>query len=133
MRWPNRLRRLCEAGLARAWRHRGLTIFALAEPGLRVTFSMLNGLRGGPTRAVSDPPEAATCYDHLAGRLGAGLLEHPAVLRCRRSGVRRRRVKLGPIATQSLRLGVDIPDDRHADAGSPAPWGDELGAGCPNR
>src|ERR1700733_6965439 len=60
----NHLRRLREAGLVRARRQGRLTIYDLAEPGLREIFSMLNGLRGGPPRAPSDPPAASTCYDH---------------------------------------------------------------------
>jgi DNA-binding transcriptional ArsR family regulator len=72
----NHLRRLREAGLVQAERRGRLTIYQLAEPGLREIFSMLNGLRGGPAQAGSAPPVASTCYDHLAGRLGVALFEH---------------------------------------------------------
>jgi DNA-binding transcriptional ArsR family regulator len=72
----NHLRRLRDAGLVHAERRGRLTIYELAEPGLREIFSMLNGLRGRPRRPPGDPPPAATCYDHLGGQLGVALFEH---------------------------------------------------------
>jgi DNA-binding transcriptional ArsR family regulator len=107
----NHLRRLRDAGLVRAQRRGRLTIYELAEPGLREIFSMLNGLRGTPPRAVGDPPVAATCYDHLAGRLGVGLFE---LLLARGALVGRRgegELKLGSdAAAEFAKLGVEIAD-----------------------
>ena len=107
----NHLRRLREAGLVRARRHGRLTIYELAEPGLREIFSMLNGLRGGAARAESEPPTAATCYDHLAGRLGVGLLEH---LLSRGALIGREgegELELGATApAEFAQLGVEIPN-----------------------
>lgn len=107
----NHLRRLREAGLVRAGRHGRLTIYELAEPGLREIFSMLNGLRGGAARAESEPPTAATCYDHLAGRLGVGLLEH---LLSRGALIGREdegELELGATApAEFAQLGVEIPN-----------------------
>ncbi len=106
----NHLRRLREAGLVRAERRGRLTIYELAEPGLREIFSMLNGMRGRPVRADSEPPPAATCYDHLAGQLGVKLFEH---LLARGALVGRSgegELQLGPAApAEFARLGVDIP------------------------
>jgi DNA-binding transcriptional ArsR family regulator len=107
----NHLRRLREAGLVRARRHGRLTIYELAEPGLREIFSMLNGLRGRPVGAGGEPPAAATCYDHLAGRLGVGLFEH---LLSRRALIGREgegELELGATASAEFALlGVEIPD-----------------------
>ncbi|HEY6526736.1 MAG TPA: metalloregulator ArsR/SmtB family transcription factor [Solirubrobacteraceae bacterium] len=109
----NHLRRLREAGLVRAERQGRLTIYELAEPGLREIFSMLNGLRGSPARAGGEPPAAATCYDHLAGRLGVQLFDY---LRDRRALIGRLgegEVELGPTArAEFARLGVEIPEAR---------------------
>src|SRR5947209_6739894 len=72
----NHLRRLREADLVTV-RHEGRhSIYDLAEPGLREIFSMLNGLRGAPPAPPRPDVPAATCYDHLAGRLGVALLDY---------------------------------------------------------
>ena len=106
----NHLRRLREAGLVRARRQGRLTIYDLAEPGLREIFSMLNGLRGGPPRAPSDPPAASTCYDHLAGRLGVGLLEHLISRGALIGRAGEGELELGATAAvEFARLGVEIP------------------------
>ena len=72
----NHLRRLRNAELVAVKRHGRLAIYTLTEPGLREIFSMLNGLRGTPAETSQPVPEAATCYDHLAGRLGVALLDY---------------------------------------------------------
>jgi DNA-binding transcriptional ArsR family regulator len=109
----NHLRRLRDAGLVRGRRRGRMTIYELAEPGLREIFSMLNGLRGRPPRALSDPPEAATCYDHLAGRLGVALFAHlvdrGAVVGRTGEG----ELELGAAAPAAFAaLGVEMPASR---------------------
>lgn len=106
----NHLRRLREAGLVSV-RHAGrLAVYELAEPGLREIFSMLNGLRGAPPRPASPAPLAATCYDHLAGRVGVALLDHLV-----REGALVAREGEGELALGSNaaaafgRLGVSLP------------------------
>lgn len=106
----NHLRRLREAGLVSV-RHRGrLAVYELAEPGLREIFSMLNGLRGAPSRSGRPVPGAATCYDHLAGRLGVALLDHlvqaGAIVAREGEG----ELALGPRAADVFAaLGVELP------------------------
>ncbi len=63
----NHLRRLRDADLVSVSHQGRHAVYELAEPGLREIFSMLNGLRGGPRPAGRPVPQAATCYDHLAG------------------------------------------------------------------
>lgn len=106
----NHLRRLRDAGLVRV-SHRGrLAVYELAEPGLREIFSMLNGLRGATPRTDRSAPLAATCYDHLAGRIGVALMDHllnGAAIEDR-SG--EGELKLGPRAASAFaELGVKLP------------------------
>lgn len=106
----NHLRRLRDAGLVRGCRRGRLTIYELAEPGLREIFSMLNGLRGRPPRPDSDPPAAATCYDHLAGRLGVTLFEHLVDRGAIVGRAGEGELELGATAaTEFATLGVEIP------------------------
>jgi DNA-binding transcriptional ArsR family regulator len=105
----NHLRRLREAGLVRGRRQGRLTIYELAEPGLREIFSMLNGLRGRPAGAGGDPPAAATCYDHLAGRLGVALFEHLLARGALIGRVGEGELQLGPpAAVEFAQLGVEL-------------------------
>lgn len=106
----NHLRRLRDAGLVRGRRRGRLTIYELAEPGLREIFSILNGLCGRPPRPNSDPPAAATCYDHLAGRLGTALYEHLVARGAIRGRAGEGELELGPGAGAVFAtLGVEIP------------------------
>jgi DNA-binding transcriptional ArsR family regulator len=106
----NHLRRLRDAGLVHARRQGRLTIYELAEPGLREIFSMLNGLRGRPGHADADPPAAATCYDHLAGMLGVELFDHLVTHGALVSRSGEGELRLGPDArAEFARLGVEIP------------------------
>ena len=98
----------------RAWwrsSHQGRrAVYALSEPGLREIFSMLNGLRGGPPHAGRPVPQAATCYDHVAGQLGVALMDHLIA----DGGLSRRdgegEMALGPRADPAFRaLGVQLP------------------------
>jgi DNA-binding transcriptional ArsR family regulator len=106
----NHLRRLRDAGLV-AVSHQGRrAVYALSEPGLREIFSMLNGLRGGPPHAGRPVPEAATCYDHVAGQLGVALMDHLVA----GGGLSRRdgegEMALGARAAPAFRrLGVQLP------------------------
>jgi DNA-binding transcriptional ArsR family regulator len=106
----NHLRRLRDAGLVHARHHGRHTIYELAEPGLREIFSMLNGLRGRPPQPAAGAPAAATCYDHLAGRLGVALFDHLLS----HDGLAGREgegeLALGPHAPEAFaRLGVELP------------------------
>ncbi len=108
----NHLRRLRDAGLIAVRHDARLAIYSLAEPGLREIFSMVNGLRGRPVQPETDPPLARTCYDHLAGRLGVGLLEH--LIGADALGAREGEgeLHLGPEARSAFaRLGVDLDGD----------------------
>jgi DNA-binding transcriptional ArsR family regulator len=108
----NHLRRLRERGLV-AVRHRGRHAeYALAEPGLRELFSVLNELRDD---RAADPPEpspsvaAGTCYDHLSGRLGVALFD--ALAEAGAIVPSGREVALGPDAEAVLaRFGAAVPD-----------------------
>jgi DNA-binding transcriptional ArsR family regulator len=107
----NHLRRLRDAGLVLPQRRGRLIMYELAEPGLREIFSMLNGLRGRPVRAERHPPAASTCYDHLAGWLGVGLLEHLVARGALVGRAGEGELALGAPAPQEFaRLGVAIPD-----------------------
>ncbi len=107
----NHLRRLREHGLVEV-RHTGRhATYALAEPGLRELFSVLNELRAPPP---ADPPpsvEASTCFDHLGGRVGVALydaLVDAGAIVPGESGVR-----LGDDAEPALAtFGVAVPDAR---------------------
>jgi DNA-binding transcriptional ArsR family regulator len=109
----NHLRRLRDAGLVDV-RHEGrLSIYELAEPGLREIFSMLNGLRGRPRRPGRAVAPPATCYDHLAGDLGVALFEHlvdaGALIARRGEG----ELTLGPRADEAFAaFGVQLPAQR---------------------
>jgi DNA-binding transcriptional ArsR family regulator len=106
----NHLRRLRDAGLVRGRRRGRLTIYELAEPGLREIFSMLNGLRGRPPHLGSDPPAAATCYDHLAGRLGVTLYDHLIDRGAIMGRAGEGELELGAAAAAEFAaLGVEIP------------------------
>src|ERR1044072_5998018 len=71
----NHLRRLRDAGLVAVERDGRQAVYALADPGLQALLPLLDRITG----RVADPvPDAAclpsrTCYDHLAGRIGATL------------------------------------------------------------
>lgn len=109
-RLANHLRRLRDAGLVSAHPEGRHTIYELAEPGLREIFSMLNGLRGRPARAPGGAPPAATCYDHLAGRLGVAVYENLLS----GGGLTGRdgegELALGPSAVEAFaRFGVELP------------------------
>jgi len=107
----NHLRRLRDAGLVSTQRHGRLTIYALAEPGLREIFAMLNGLRGGPLRLAPVPPAASTCYDHLAGQVGVGLLEHLVARGALIERAGEGELQLGAAAPREFAaLGVDIAE-----------------------
>lgn len=106
----NHLRRLRDAGLVRSERRGRLTIYELAEPGLRDIFSMLNGLRGHPARPGDAPPAASTCYDHLAGRLGVELFEHLVARGALVGRVGEGELELGANAAEEFAaFGVDLP------------------------
>jgi DNA-binding transcriptional ArsR family regulator len=108
-RLANHLRRLREAGLVEVRHEVRLAIYALAEPGLREIFSMLNGLRGAPVRPLADPPLARTCYDHLAGRVGVGLFEHLVASGALEAREGEGELRLGPGAAGAFgRLGVAL-------------------------
>jgi len=109
----NHLRRLRDAGLVRV-SHRGrLAVYELAQPGLREIFSMLNGLCGTSLHTAGPVPDAATCYDHLAGHIGVALMDHLV-----QAGALERRdgegeLKLGPAAPSAFaELGVELPRQR---------------------
>lgn len=106
----NHLRRLREARLVSV-RHEGrLAIYELAEPGLREIFSMLNGLRGPAPRPVAAAPLAATCYDHLAGRVGVALFEHLIGAHALAPRAGEGELQLGPQAAAAFgSLGVELP------------------------
>lgn len=71
----NHLRRLRDAGLVSHRRQGRHAAYALAEPGLRELFSVLNEL-GGPSRApLARRVPAGTCFDHLSGALGVALFD----------------------------------------------------------
>ncbi|HEX4258776.1 MAG TPA: metalloregulator ArsR/SmtB family transcription factor [Streptosporangiaceae bacterium] len=113
-RLANHLRRLRDAGLVTV-SHRGrLAIYEFAEPGLREIFSMLNGLRGTPARAAaSRVPVGASCYDHLAGRLGVAVMDHLVQSGALQARDGEGELKLGPAAASILRdLGVELPQTR---------------------
>jgi DNA-binding transcriptional ArsR family regulator len=106
----NHLRRLRDAGLVTVSRQGRFAHYELAEPGLRELFSILNGLRGAPARTEPSAPVAATCYDHLAGRVGVALTDHllDAAALQGRSG--EGELELGPRAASAFaELGVDLP------------------------
>jgi DNA-binding transcriptional ArsR family regulator len=107
----NHLRRLREAGLVTT-RHRGrLAIYELAEPGLREIFSMLNGLRGAPSRRPRESPLASTCYDHLAGRLGVALFDHLLEAGAINAREGEGELELGPHAAERFAaFGVRLPE-----------------------
>jgi len=107
----NHLRRLRDRGLVTV-RHEGRhAAYALAEPGLRDLFSVLNELRR--TAPVTPPPSiaAGTCYDHLSGRLGVALfdaLEAAGAIVRTADGL-----ALGDGAEDALaRFGVTVPPAR---------------------
>jgi DNA-binding transcriptional ArsR family regulator len=113
-RLANHLRRLRDAGLVTV-SHRGrLAIYELAEPGLREIFSMLNGLRGTPAKtAAGQVPAGATCYDHLAGRLGVALMDHLVQSGALQARDGEGELGLGPAAASVLAgLGVELPPTR---------------------
>jgi DNA-binding transcriptional ArsR family regulator len=106
----NHLRRLRDAGLVTVSHQGRLARYELAEPGLREIFSMLNGLRGQPSRADRPAPLASTCYDHLAGELGVALMDHllDTGALCERAG--EGEMKLGPEAARAFsKFGVELP------------------------
>jgi DNA-binding transcriptional ArsR family regulator len=109
----NHLRRLRDAGLVSV-SHRGrLAVYELAQPGLREVFSMLNGICGTSHHATGPVPDAATCYDHLAGHVGVALMDHLVQARAleRRDG--EGELKLGPAAPSAFaELGVELPGER---------------------
>jgi DNA-binding transcriptional ArsR family regulator len=106
----NHLRRLRDAGLVSV-SHRGRhAVYDLAEPGLREIFSMLNGLRGGSPHAGRPVPQAATCYDHVAGQLGVALLDHLVAAGGLSSRDGEGEMALGPRGDEAFaRLGVALP------------------------
>ena len=106
----NHLRRLRDAGLVRV-SHRGRrALYELAEPGLREIFSMLNGLCGTPPQAGGQVPAAATCYDHLAGRIGVALMDHLVQARGLEGRDGEGELKLGPAAASAFaEFGVELP------------------------
>jgi DNA-binding transcriptional ArsR family regulator len=106
----NHLRRLREAELVSVSHHGRLAVYALAEPGLREIFSMLNGLRGTPPPAGRPVPEAATCYDHVAGQLGVALMDHLVEADALQTRGGEGELSLGPAAAATFaRLGVQMP------------------------
>jgi DNA-binding transcriptional ArsR family regulator len=109
-RLANHLRRLRDAGLVTVSHHGRLAIYQLAEPGLREIFSMLNGLRGTPLSTNERVPEGATCYDHLAGRLGVALMDHLVQSGALRTRKGEGELRLGPAAGGTFAdLGVELP------------------------
>lgn len=106
----NHLRRLRDAHLVTVEHHSRLATYALAEPGLREIFSMLNGLRERPDRPSDPPPDSLRCYDHLAGRLGVALFDYlvsEGALKPRRG---QGTVALGPAAIEIFqKVGVKEP------------------------
>jgi DNA-binding transcriptional ArsR family regulator len=112
-RLANHLRRLRDAGLVTVSHHGRLAIYQLAEPGLREIFSMLNGLRGTPPKSGRRVPAGATCYDHLAGRLGVALLDHLVQSAALQARDDEGELGLGPAAAGVLAgLGVELPSTR---------------------
>lgn len=106
----NHLHRLREAGLVRTRREGRLAIYELAEPRLREIFSMVNGLRGAPPRQAGSIPPAATCYDHLAGRLGVALLDHLVERGALTAPSGEGELLLGPRAERAFAdFGVELP------------------------
>jgi DNA-binding transcriptional ArsR family regulator len=106
----NHLRRLREAELV-AVEHEGrLSIYRLAEPGLREIFSMLNGLRGPPKPAGPTVPEAIACYDHVAGQVGVAVFDHLVVQGALAPREGEGELALGPGASAAFAaLGVPPP------------------------
>ncbi|MGA9858995.1 MAG: metalloregulator ArsR/SmtB family transcription factor [Solirubrobacteraceae bacterium] len=106
----NHLRRLRDAGLVTV-SHRGrLAVYELGEPGLREIFSMLNGLRGAAFQPGREVPAAATCYDHLAGRLGVALMDHLVEAGAVQARVGEGELTLGSTAEVAFaKLGVAVP------------------------
>ncbi|HUA07439.1 MAG TPA: metalloregulator ArsR/SmtB family transcription factor [Solirubrobacteraceae bacterium] len=106
----NHLRRLRDAGLVTVNRHGRLALYELAEPGLREIFSMLNGLRGAPPRTGRPVRLAATCYDHLSGQIGVGLMDHLVQSGALEAREGEGELKLGPAAAGAFaELGVELP------------------------
>ncbi len=106
----NHLRRLRETGLVTVTHESRLAIYQLAEPGLREIFSMLNGLRGGPVTQTHPASEAASCYDHLAGRLGVALFDYLIAREALEPRDGEGQLTLGPHAAEVFStLGVEQP------------------------
>jgi DNA-binding transcriptional ArsR family regulator len=105
----NHLRRLRDAGLVTVNHHGRLALYELAEPGLREIFSILNGLRGTPSRTGRPVQVATTCYDHLAGQIGVALMDHLVQSRALEAREGEGELKLGPEAARGFaRLGVEL-------------------------
>lgn len=106
----NHLRRLREANLVSVQHESRLAVYQLAEPGLREIFSMLNGLRGQSAAPAQPPPEAARCYDHVAGQLGVALFDHLVTNDALEPREGEGRLALGPRAEEVFEsLGVSAP------------------------
>jgi DNA-binding transcriptional ArsR family regulator len=133
------LARLVGGGLVRCERSGRNRMYQLSGPRVAEVLEALATLAPiRPTRTLDESSRLAalrtarTCYDHLAGRLGAGLfgalVEHSALMDMRLSELPARRVRsgLGPVALGPRaadvfgRLGVEL--DERVDARACLDW-----------